>query len=136
MVHRHREEGGGGATTTTPTLTLGMERIFSKWTVEDDGPLYDSMLLPPVCLASILGRGMHGVEVRMRTLSDVDTVGDVEAEEAKMEKEGGNKVENPDDPGPGRRQIGLPTKPGIRETMSGNNIVGTGRRKRGGVTVH
>ena len=64
--------------------------------------------------------------------SEVDAVEDDEAEEAKKEKEGGDEVENPDDAGPGRRQIGPPTKAGTRETMSGNNALGTGRRRIGG----
>ena len=50
-----------------------MERIYSEWTIEDDGLLYDNRLLSPVRLASLLGRGMHGVEARLRKLSDVDS---------------------------------------------------------------
>ena len=64
--------------------------------------------------------------------SGVNAVEDDEAKEAKKEKKGGNKVANPDDVGPRRRQIGLPMKAGTREMVLGNNLVGTGRRKRGG----
>ena len=64
--------------------------------------------------------------------SEVDAVADDEAKEAKKDKEGGDTVENPDNTGPRRRQISSPTKAGTRETMSGNNVIRTGRRRRGG----
>ena len=64
--------------------------------------------------------------------SEVDAVADDDAKEAKKDKEGGDTVENPDNTGPRRRQISSPTKAGTRETMSGNNVVGMGRRRRGG----
>ena len=52
---------------------LTMDKIYSSWTIEDDRLLYDNRHLSTVRLASLLGRGMHGVEARLKKLSDVDS---------------------------------------------------------------
>ena len=51
---------------------LGMERIYSEWSIADDLFLHENRRLPLVRLASLLGRGMHGVESRLSKLSDVN----------------------------------------------------------------
>ena len=58
-------------TTTSDTLT--MENIYFEWSLADDKLLYDNRYLSTVRLASLLGRGMHGVEARLKKLSDVDS---------------------------------------------------------------
>lgn len=50
-----------------------MEKIYSEWTREDDKLLYDNKDLSTVRLASLLGRGMHGVDARLKKLADVDS---------------------------------------------------------------
>ena len=61
-------------TTATPTATLSMDNIYLEWTVEDDKLLHDNKHLSTVKLASLLGRGMHGVEARLKKLTDVNSV--------------------------------------------------------------
>jgi uncharacterized protein (UPF0248 family) len=53
---------------------LGMENIYSEWTVEDDRLLHDNRHLSLVKLASLLGRGMHGVESRIKKINDVNSM--------------------------------------------------------------
>ena len=53
--------------------TLTMEKIYSEWTMDDDKLLYDNKDLPIIRLASLLGRGMHGVEARLKKLTNVDS---------------------------------------------------------------
>jgi len=50
-----------------------MENIYFEWTLADDKLLYDNRYLSTVRLASLLGRGMHGVEARLKKLSDVNS---------------------------------------------------------------
>ncbi len=51
-----------------------MEKIYSEWTLDDDRVLYSNQHLSTVRLASLLGRGMHGVDARLKKLSDVNSV--------------------------------------------------------------
>ncbi|KAL7544854.1 hypothetical protein ACHAWF_008218 [Thalassiosira exigua] len=53
---------------------LTMEKIYSEWSLEDDTLLYENKHLPTVRLASLLGRGTHGVESRLKKLTNVDSV--------------------------------------------------------------
>ena len=50
-----------------------MEKIYSEWTMDDDKLLYDNKDLSIIRLASLLGRGMHGVEARLKKLTNVDS---------------------------------------------------------------
>lgn len=52
---------------------LTMSNIYFQWTIEDDQQLYDNRHLSTIRLASLLGRGMHGVEARLKKLSDVNS---------------------------------------------------------------
>lgn len=54
--------------------TLTMEKIYSEWTLDDDRLLYNNKHLSTVRLASLLGRGMHGVDARLKKLSDVNSM--------------------------------------------------------------
>jgi uncharacterized protein (UPF0248 family) len=54
--------------------TLTMEKIYSEWTLDDDRLLYTNKHLSTVRLASLLGRGMHGVDARLKKLSDVNSM--------------------------------------------------------------
>jgi len=56
--------------TTTPE-SLTMEKIYREWTLEDDQLLYDNKHLSTVRLASLLGRGMHGVEARLTKVTNM-----------------------------------------------------------------
>jgi len=58
-------------TTTSDNLT--MENIYFEWSLSDDKLLYDNRHLSTIRLASLLGRGMHGVEARLKKLSDVNS---------------------------------------------------------------
>ena len=44
-----------------------------EWSLEDDKILHNNRHLSQVRLASMLGRGMHGVEARMKKLTNVDS---------------------------------------------------------------
>ena len=50
-----------------------MENIYREWTLADDETLYTNRHLSTVKLASLLGRGLHGVESRIKKLSDVNS---------------------------------------------------------------
>lgn len=52
---------------------LKMDNIYREWTLQDDETLYTNRHLSTVKLASLLGRGLHGVESRIKKLSDVDS---------------------------------------------------------------
>ncbi|KAL7464173.1 hypothetical protein ACHAXS_004511, partial [Conticribra weissflogii] len=52
---------------------LTMDNIYFQWTIEEDRQLYDNRHLSTIRLASLLGRGMHGVEARLKKLSDVNS---------------------------------------------------------------
>ena len=52
---------------------LKMDNIYMEWSLEDDKILHNNRHLSPVRLASMLGRGMHGVEARMKKLTNVDS---------------------------------------------------------------
>jgi len=51
-----------------------MTKIYREWALEDDQLLHDNKHLSTVRLASLLGRGMHGVEARLKKLTNVDSV--------------------------------------------------------------
>ena len=55
------------------TDELKMENIYMEWTLEDDRILHNNRHLSSVRLASMLGRGMHGVESRMKKITNVDS---------------------------------------------------------------
>jgi len=55
------------------SATLTMDKIYREWTLEDDEVLHDNKHLSTVRLASLLGRGMHGVESRLKKLTNVDS---------------------------------------------------------------
>ena len=63
------------STESIPTTsdTLSMENIYFEWSLADDRLLYDNRHLSTTRLASLLGRGMHGVEARLKKLSDVNS---------------------------------------------------------------
>jgi uncharacterized protein (UPF0248 family) len=52
---------------------LTMDNIYREWTIQDDETLYTNRHLSTVKLASLLGRGLHGVESRIKKLSDVNS---------------------------------------------------------------
>ena len=52
---------------------LTMDNIYREWSVQDDETLYTNRHLSTVKLASLLGRGLHGVESRIKKLSDVNS---------------------------------------------------------------
>lgn len=52
---------------------LTMDNIYREWTIHDDEILYNNQHLSTVKLASLLGRGLHGVESRMKKISDVNS---------------------------------------------------------------
>jgi len=53
--------------------TRAMENVYLAWSEEDDKLLYDNRNLPPARLASLLGRGLNGVQRRLTKLTDVDS---------------------------------------------------------------
>ncbi|KAL7484890.1 hypothetical protein ACHAW6_010501 [Cyclotella cf. meneghiniana] len=55
--------------TTKESLT--MDNIYTEWTIRDDKFLHDNRHLSPARLASLLGRGLRGVEARRKKLADV-----------------------------------------------------------------
>lgn len=69
-IHHHASISGDAETSSA---TLTMDKIYSGWTLEDDRLLYDNKHLSTVRLASLLGRGMHGVEARLKKLTNVDS---------------------------------------------------------------
>jgi uncharacterized protein (UPF0248 family) len=52
---------------------LTMDNIYREWTIQDDTTLYAHRHLPTNKLASLLGRGLHGVESRLQKLSDINS---------------------------------------------------------------
>ena len=52
---------------------LKMDKIYMEWSLEDDKILHNNRHLSAVKLASMLGRGMHGVEARMKKITNVDS---------------------------------------------------------------
>lgn len=55
------------------TDSLSMENIYREWTLQDDEQLYTNRHLSTVKLASLLGRGLHGVESRLKKLTDINS---------------------------------------------------------------
>eukprot|EP00804_Cyclotella_cryptica_P012310 CCRYP_019982-RA/>CCRYP_019982-RA protein AED:0.30 eAED:0.30 QI:126/0.5/0.66/1/1/1/3/244/533 len=58
---------------STKEETLTMDNIYREWTIQDDKLLYDNRHLSTVKLASLLGRGLHGVDARRKKLTNVDS---------------------------------------------------------------
>jgi uncharacterized protein (UPF0248 family) len=52
---------------------LKMDNIYLEWSLDDDRILHNNRHLSTVRLASMLGRGMHGVEARIKKISDVES---------------------------------------------------------------
>jgi protein subunit release factor B/uncharacterized protein (UPF0248 family) len=52
---------------------LKMDNIYMEWSLDDDKILHQNRHLSSVRLASMLGRGMHGVEARMKKITNVDS---------------------------------------------------------------
>ena len=52
---------------------LLMENLYKEWTLEDDVILYENRSEPIPKLASILGRGLRGVSMRLNKLKDVNS---------------------------------------------------------------
>jgi len=52
---------------------LKMDNIYMEWSLDDDRILHQNRHLSSVRLASMLGRGMHGVEARMKKITNVDS---------------------------------------------------------------
>lgn len=52
---------------------LKMDNIYLEWSLEDDRILHNNRHLSTVRLASMLGRGMHGVEARIKKITDVES---------------------------------------------------------------
>jgi uncharacterized protein (UPF0248 family) len=52
---------------------LKMDNIYTEWSLDDDRILHQNRHLSSVRLASMLGRGMHGVEARMKKITNVDS---------------------------------------------------------------
>jgi protein subunit release factor B/uncharacterized protein (UPF0248 family) len=50
-----------------------MDNIYMEWSLDDDKILHQNRHLSSVRLASMLGRGMHGVEARMKKITNVDS---------------------------------------------------------------
>jgi protein subunit release factor B/uncharacterized protein (UPF0248 family) len=50
-----------------------MDNIYMEWSLDDDRILHQNRHLSSVRLASMLGRGMHGVEARMKKITNVDS---------------------------------------------------------------
>mmetsp|Transcript_23129 Transcript_23129/g.50096 ORF Transcript_23129/g.50096 Transcript_23129/m.50096 type:complete len:556 (+) Transcript_23129:277-1944(+) len=74
-IHHASNNSGGEVSSEdgTTSETLTMEKIYCEWTLEDDKLLYDNKHLSTVRLASLLGRGMHGVEARLKKLTNMDS---------------------------------------------------------------
>jgi uncharacterized protein (UPF0248 family) len=52
---------------------LSMENLFEEWTLQDDQLLYENRSKSRIELASMLGRGLRGVESRLEKLMNVDS---------------------------------------------------------------
>lgn len=79
---------------------LKMDNIYLEWSLEDDKILHSNRHLSTVRLASMLGRGMHGVEARMKKISNVDSAayrrlfggGDVDSQLDESDEHTSNKL--------------------------------------------
>jgi len=67
----HRASNSVEVDDTTTPESLTMEKIYREWTLEDDQLLYDNKHLSTVRLASLLGRGMHGVDARLKKVTNM-----------------------------------------------------------------
>jgi uncharacterized protein (UPF0248 family) len=50
-----------------------MENIHREWTKEEDQLLYDNRLESVAKLASMLGRGLRGIQARLEKIQDIDS---------------------------------------------------------------
>jgi len=57
----------------TVALELGMEKLYCEWTLDDDRLLYDNRNESIPRLATILGRGLRGVQARLNKINDIDS---------------------------------------------------------------
>jgi uncharacterized protein (UPF0248 family) len=66
---------GDDVTDTTNNMSIPepMVNLYQEWTPEQDQMLWDYRRKTPVELASILGRGLNGVQARLSKLKDVDS---------------------------------------------------------------
>jgi uncharacterized protein (UPF0248 family) len=55
----------------TDEASLSMENLYREWTIHQDELLWSNKDKSPIELASILGRGLRGVEARLNKLQDV-----------------------------------------------------------------
>ncbi|KAL7457622.1 hypothetical protein ACHAWC_009231 [Mediolabrus comicus] len=58
---------------TASDSDLKMDNIYLEWSLDDDRILHNNRHLSTVRLASMLGRGMHGVEARIKKITDVES---------------------------------------------------------------
>ena len=54
-------------------IDINLENLHCAWTKEEDRVLYDNRNLPLPSLASMLGRGMRGIQARLNKLRDNDS---------------------------------------------------------------
>ena len=54
-------------------MTEPMENLYQEWSLEQDQQLWSNRDKTPAELASLLGRGLRGVEARLAKLSNVDS---------------------------------------------------------------
>lgn len=59
------------STSNTDDAPLSMENVYREWTLEQDDILWTNKDKSSVELASLLGRGLRGVEARLNKLQDV-----------------------------------------------------------------
>lgn len=72
-TNRDDDERSDGLTTDDDAEELGMENIYCEWTLEDDQLLYNNRNESIPKLATLLGRGLRGVQARVDKLTDIDT---------------------------------------------------------------
>jgi len=60
--------------TSHDPLDINMENLHREWTKEEDQLLYENRFQPLPRLASILGRGLRGIQARLDKLSDIDSL--------------------------------------------------------------
>ncbi len=61
------------STENSENTPLSMTNLYQEWTLEQDRLLHEKRNEPLPVLASLLGRGLRGVESRLAKLSDVDS---------------------------------------------------------------
>jgi uncharacterized protein (UPF0248 family) len=61
------------STGNTDKASLSMENLYREWTIYQDELLWSNKDKSPIELASLLGRGLRGVEARLNKLQDVSS---------------------------------------------------------------